>query len=467
MKQTKHITLLTYGSIFMILLLQGVWMVNAYRLLQEQNYSQLNNSFSVSANKELMLRKNAVIDSTTNEIVGIVSDDYEKGLFSGPELIYQEFLVKNNHRINIQTIDSIFHSEIAKQNLHGKFIINRLIPETGEVLETTDPKGEGMLQGAMESEVITIRMDGTEGVQVLLLSPHRTIFRQMIIALILSLLLIFFVAYALSFLLRSFTKERQLRQLQNDFSHALTHNMASPLQTIYQVNSMMKNDGVAGDTIKRNKYIDLAQQQIIDLQALTDRILTVARAEQSPLTPTLISTDVTQIINLLVEKFSVQAKKEALFSTHCEPVNIRFNLDETMFYNAISNLIDNSIKYSQESVEIIIDCQLKENGLHVAIKDNGYGISSADQHSIFNKFERGGAVKRKEATGFGMGLSYVKSVMEAHQGMVNLYSNKEEGTLFELFFPFSKVNNSNRYTPINTSFKNINQRGKGLKWEKE
>lgn len=443
MKQAKYITLLTYSAIFMIVILQGIWMVNAYRLTQVQVHNQLNISFSTSTNKELMLRKNTTIDSTTNEIVGIVSDDYEKGLFSGPELVYQEFLIKKNNRINIQTVDTIFQSEITKQKLHGKFIINRLNPETGEVFETTDPNGEGRLKGAMESEVIPIRMDGSEGVQVLLLSPYRTVLRQMIFALTLSLLLILFVAYALFFLLRSLNKERHLRQLQNDFSHALTHNMASPLQTIYQVNSMMKNDGVAGDTIKRNKYIDLAQQQIIDLQALTDRILTVARAEQSPLTPTLTSTDVTQIINLLVEKFSVQAKKEVRFSTYFNPNNILFDLDETMFYNAISNLIDNSIKYSGESVEIIIDCQLKENGFHVAIKDNGYGISTADQHTIFNKFERGGAVKRKEATGFGMGLSYVKSVMEAHQGTVNLYSNKEEGTLFELFFPFSKVNNSN------------------------
>ena len=441
MKQTKHITLLTYGAILMVVLLQGIWMTNAYQLTQKQLQIQFNEIFNLSVNRELIIR--AETDFTTNEDIGTVEQDYETGSFGTPQLLLQDFFAKKDNSISLHAVDTIFHSEIVKHNLFGKFIINRLNPKTGEVLETTDPNGEGKLQGAMASEIIPIRMDGSEGVQVLLKSPYSTIFRQMIIALILSLLLILFVGYALFYLLRSFTKERHLRQLQNDFSHALTHNMASPLQTIYQVNSMMKNDGVAADTIKRNRYIDLAQQQIIDLQALTDRILTVARAEQSPLTPTITLTDVTQIINLLVEKFSVQAKKEVLFSTHCEPVNIRFNLDETMFYNAISNLIDNSIKYSGESVEIGIDCRLKENGLHIAIKDNGYGISSADQHSIFNKFERGGAVKRKEATGFGMGLSYVKSVMEAHQGTVNLYSNKEEGTLFELFFPFSKVNNSN------------------------
>jgi two-component system phosphate regulon sensor histidine kinase PhoR len=107
-----------------------------------------------------------------------------------------------------------------------------------------------------------------------------------------------------------------------------------------------------------------------------------------------------------------------------------------MLYNAVSNLIDNAIKYSGEYVEIEIICQLKENGLHIRVKDNGYGISSADQHTIFRKFERGTAVKRKEATGFGLGLSFVKSVTEAHHGTVNLFSKVGEGTLFELFFPY-------------------------------
>jgi len=445
MKSVQQIRTLTYAAIAVILLLQGIWVTNAYKLIEKQVQAQANETFITCVNKELMLRKNSVIDSTTNEIVGVVNDDFEKGIFSGPELIYQEFLIQKNKRIGINSIDSIFHSETVQQNFKGKFVINRLNPKTGEVLETTDPKREGRLRGAMKSEIIPIRMDGSEGVQVLLLSPFRSVFRQMLFVLFLSLLLILFVGYALFYLLRSFRNERKLRQLQADFSHALTHNMASPLQTIYQVNSLMKNESVLTDNEKRNKYIDLAQQQIMNLQALTDRILTIARAEQSPLIPNIQPTNVTEIIYQLVEKFSVQVKKEVHFTTHFEPENILFNIDETMLNNAVSNLIDNAIKYSEEAVEIGIECRLKENGLHIAVKDNGYGISSADQQTIFRKFERGKAVYRQEATGFGLGLSYVKSVVEAHLGTVNLFSKTGEGTLFELFFPYQtgKQNKSN------------------------
>lgn len=437
MKSGKRIRILTYVAMTMILLLQGIWIANAYQLTQKQLYSEINRILNISLNRELIIREKFIIESMANEVIGISTNDYNQGVIGSTELLMQDFFARKKHFISLHRVDTIFNSEISRQNLHGKFIINRINPGTGEVLETTDPKRTGVLKGALTSEIIPIRIDGSEGVQVLLLSPYRAIFRQMLFALILSLLLILFVGYTLFFVMRSFNKERHLRQLQADFSNALIHNMASPLQTIYQVNALMKNDQFVADTEKRNKSIELARQQIVNLQALTDRILTVARAEQSPLSPEIKPTDVTQIILQLIEKFSVQVKKEVHFSTFFQPDHILFDADESMLYNAISNLIDNAIKYSGESVEIEIDCQLKDNGLHIGIKDNGYGISSADQRTIFEKFERGIAVKRKEATGFGLGLSYVKSVAEAHHGTVNLFSKKGEGTLFELFFPFN------------------------------
>lgn len=443
MKSLKQIHLLTYFAIGVTILLQGVWINNAYRLTQKQLQAQINDIFSLSVNRELIIR--AETDFTTNEDIGTVEQDYETGSFGSPQLLLQDFFAKKNHLISLHTLDTIFHSEITLQKLQREFIINRLNPKTGEVLETTNPKREGRLRGALESEIIPIRMDGSEGVQVLLISPYRTVFRQMLLVLFLSLLLILFVGYALFYLFRSFRNERKLRQLQTDFSHALTHNMATPLQTIYQVNAMMKNDHLVVDSEKRNKYVELAQQQILNLQALTDRILTVARAEQSSLSTDLKPVDVTHLIRDLIEKFSVQVKKKVHFTTYFTPDHIVFDADVTLLHNAISNLIDNAIKYSGESVEIEIICQLKENGLYISVKDNGYGISTADQHIIFRKFERGKAVGRKEATGFGLGLSYVKSVAEAHLGTVNLFSKVGEGTLFELFFPYQtgKQNKSN------------------------
>src|SRR5690606_29569633 len=99
----------------------------------------------------------------------------------------------------------------------------------------------------------------------------------------------------------------------------------------------------------------------------------------------------------------------------------------TMLTNAVSNLIDNAIKYSGNSVNINIRCEQKDKDVFIYIKDNGYGMSEKDQVKVFTMFERGKAVTRKEAKGFGLGLSYVKRVVEAHGGTVNLFSKEGEG----------------------------------------
>ena len=423
-----------------IILLQGIWIANVYQLMQKQLYATVNELLNVSLNKELAIRIKIIqeknIESQQTEIIS--ESDFEVGELISSELSFQDYLIKEKRFISLQKIDSVFHSETAKQNIHGKFIINRINPQTGEILETTDSLRKGKLQGALVSEVIPTRIDGSEGVQVLLLSPYRTIFLKMMYILALSVLLVLFVGYAIFFLLRSFIHEKKLRQFQTDFSHALTHDMASPLQTIAQVNAMMKNEKFVANADKRLKYIDIAQQQIVNLQALIDRILTLARFEQSRLVPEIGNVEITSIVRQLVEKFSVQTKKDVHFTTQFMPETVIFRADATMLYNAVSNLIDNSIKYSGESVKIDIDCHVKKNGLHIGVEDNGYGISEKNKAVIFAKFERGDAVTRKEAKGFGLGLAYVKSVAEVHGGTVNLFSKEGKGCNFELFIPFEK-----------------------------
>lgn len=436
MMKTKYIKLLTLSAIVVVVLLQVIWTVNVYQLLQRQLSIQINDIITASINKDLMNRKNIAIDSTTNEIVGIIEDDYEKGVFGGPELVLQEFMIKKNVLLSLYSLDTIFRSEAVKQNIHGAFVVNRINPQTGKILETTDPLRRGTLHGAMASEVIPIRVDGSEGVQVLLVSPYRAVFSQMIFVLVLSLLLVLFVGYVFFFLLQSFVKEKQLRQFQTDFSHALIHNMATPLGTIAQINNLMANDKFAADSGKRNRSVDIAQQQILNLQALTDRILTVARSEQSHLVPKFTPVNITGEVRNMVNAYSLQSKKSVNFSTRFHPQEITFTADKTMLVNAMDNLIDNAVKYSGDAVEIEIECKLLEDGLLISIKDNGYGISDKDKRVIFAKFERGEAVTRGEAKGFGLGLAYVKSVAEAHGGTVNLYSKKGEGTKFELFIPF-------------------------------
>ena len=435
MKNIRHIKIFTLIGLLLLIALQTIWVYNAYGLVSKQLSLELNRILSISINRELIIRERLVVNSLTNEVIGASLNSYDKGTVGSTEILLQEFFANKGYPIALHVMDTIFHSEINKHKINDDFIINRINPQTGEILETTDSNKAGKLRGAMASEIIPIRMDGSEGVQVLLTSPYRSIFRKMILILVLSAIILLFVTYIFFFLVKSFLKERRIRRLQTDFSHALIHDMATPLQTIFQINALMGNEKYITDSEKRSKGLEVAQQQIINLQALTDRILTVARAEQSRLVPETELVDVNDMIEELKQKFLHQAKKEVVFNTNYNPELISFIADRTMLVNAVSNLIDNSIKYSHQTVHIDIECQLLANGLYIKVKDDGYGLSDKEQRIIFAKFERGPAVKRQEAKGFGLGLAYIKSVAEAHHGTVNLHSKKGEGTMFELFLP--------------------------------
>ena len=209
MKKIRNIRILTFVAVSVLLLLQGIWIANVYRLLQKQLSVQINEVFIICANKELMIRMES--DTATDGVIGSIKSD-TTGVLESYELVFQEYLSKKLIFTSLSNLDSIFHSEIAKHHIHGTFIINRINPQTGEILETTDSLGKGKLQGAMASEIIPIRMDGSEGVQVLLVSPYHALFRQMMFILSLSLLLVLFIGYAFLFLLRSFITDCSRRR---------------------------------------------------------------------------------------------------------------------------------------------------------------------------------------------------------------------------------------------------------------
>lgn len=378
---------------------------------------------------------------------------FENDNDTDPKLMQQEFLIEKGFPLSLAALDTIFSNELTNNNfLPYTHFINRINIETGEILETTDtihsgilPNRQGFLSSAIKSRVIPIRADESEGVQALMYETDFNIVIGMIIAFaILFLPFFIFIIYSVFSLQRSFAKEKQFRQMQIDFSNTLIHDMRTPLGTIAQVNALMRNEKVLTDSNKRNQYLDISQQQVENLQALTDRILTIARSEESKLEPIRENLDIQIIINQLIDKFRVQATKEVHFTARFSPEKINFPADRTLLSNAVSNLIDNAIKYSGNSVEINIDCLLNEKGLCISIKDNGYGISKKNRKKIFAKFERGAAVTRQEAKGFGLGLAYVKSVAVAHGGTINLSGTEEgKGTTFDLFIPHKdKISNN-------------------------
>jgi two-component system phosphate regulon sensor histidine kinase PhoR len=141
----------------------------------------------------------------------------------------------------------------------------------------------------------------------------------------------------------------------------------------------------------------------------------------------------------------VESLTENYIANTCKPFHLSFDLKANTVYadneylaEVISNLIDNSIKYSKDSVDILIRSEALEGFTRISVLDNGLGISKKDQAIIFNKYERGAAIHRNKeggATGFGLGLNFVKQVVDAHDGKITVRSKEGEYTEFVILLP--------------------------------
>lgn len=440
MRKLKYIGVITLIAFSIILILQSVWVAESYQLTAKQLKKELDDAFKTSFIQELSLRlaipKEENKQPEGEEYIGELSDE-DGTLFFPTEIVLQDFLIKKELPISLADLDSIFNSEIQKNDIQGEFIINRIQAETGEILETTNPNQLDKSKNAIYSDIYYIRADLSEGVQVVLVSPFRTVFMQMGLMIVLTALLILFVGFWLYYQYRSLRKEYRLRQMQADFSHALTHDMATPLQTIRQVNSLLQSGRLDDQPEKKAKLLDASQQQTIRLQNLTNRILTLAKSEQSKLTANRTTVNLPEMIQTILDKYSAasSSQKTIQITNHFDLDDQPITADPHLLEDAMTNLIDNAIKYSGSEVRIDISCRLAKDQLIIAVQDNGYGISARNQADIFKKFERGAAITRKEAKGFGLGLTHVKAVAEAHGGTVNLFSVEGEGSTFEVIIP--------------------------------
>lgn len=427
-------------AIFLLLLSQTFWLYNTYIIHKEEIVDNLNITLKEAVGKELDARFlyseqkekdqseepkkvfRFVLDSSNIEATGIISQQ---------EVAMQHLMLFENIHFDLSALDSIYKSMLVQKGIQVEYAI--CYKDSTQTLANT---GKEALFGVSSIKIPIV--NGTE-VQAVFAITLPLVLKEMLGILVVSMLMLFLIVACLIYEMRVIFTQRRLAKLRDDFSHALIHDMKTPLGTIYMAVDQWGKGNLDGKPELRTKFCETAMAQVLGLQALVDKILTIARMEQNKLTLERRITDVPAMIHGLVDKFKVQAGKNVRFEVDIQMEDCSVVADPTYLQNAISNLIDNAIKYSGDSVDIWINCRTEKEQLFIEVADNGLGISAKDQQKIFEKFERGAAVWRKGAKGFGLGLNYVKRVMEAHEGTVSISSMEGEGSAFILYMPLKVV----------------------------
>lgn len=428
MIKTKYLKIITAISLTSILALQLMWLCNTYILIRNNISEEINQILYTGMEDEAITRLNKTPKGTN--IKGEVATD------SIPEITYlEEGLYNLGYYISIEDVDSIASTLLLEHKISSDFILNLINPKTGEVLQQSK-KGNFCLWNAIHSKEIPIRTDLSQTVQMILVNPHWSIFARMGILLLSTAVMVVFAFIGLFYQIKIIITERKIARLKEDFSYAMIHDMKTPISSAIMCTSRLHSGKLDDKPEIKNHYFTIVENELEHLLALSNKVLTLAKLEQHKLEMNKKEVPLSPMIEDLIEKFTIKTEKTIHFTTDLKTEKVY--ADEEFLKEAISNLIDNAIKYSKESVKINISSSSDANHDIINIYDNGIGIPQKDQKKIFEKFERASAIKQTRKggpSGFGLGLNYVYQVMEAHEGRVYINSIEGEFSEFSLLIP--------------------------------
>ncbi|MFN6091674.1 MAG: sensor histidine kinase, partial [Bacteroidota bacterium] len=242
------------------------------------------------------------------------------------------------------------------------------------------------------------------------------------------------------YVMRTVLTQKKLAEIKSDFINNMTHEFKTPIATISIANESLKNPKVYNSPEKLDYYTSVISDENKRMLRQVEVMLQMAQLEKGELK---LKHEL-----LKMEEVVEEAINSSLLSVENKNGKIKLNISEEIapitgdrnhLINVISNLIDNSIKYSNEAPQIVVSIINNLDNITIAVKDNGIGMTKEVQKRIFDTFYRATTGNLHDVKGFGLGLSYVRAIVEQHQGTISVESEINKGSTFTIQLPINKT----------------------------
>lgn len=250
---------------------------------------------------------------------------------------------------------------------------------------------------------------------------------------IISLFLIILTAGSLWYMWFIISRQKQLDGKKNDFINNLTHELRTPISILKSTNEALLQFGEASNAEKTSRYLQINSGVLNKLDEDIERLLNITRYELGARTVYIEQVNVPDLIRTIIEKFQLKENSNISFESRLESEIL--STDKYMIEAIITNLIDNALKYTDDSAKIVVKVSDLTGGWQLKVRDNGQGISKENLPLIFDKFYRVTSGDLHEVKGYGIGLSYVRQLVILLGGEINVKSQIGEGTTFIIKFP--------------------------------
>src|SRR5690606_15086093 len=248
---------------------------------------------------------------------------------------------------------------------------------------------------------------------------------------ILTLVLIAIVVLAYYSVFKQLIKQRQISEVKTDFINNMTHEFKTPIATINLALDALKNPIVSQNKEMSDRYLKIIKDENKRMHAQVENVLRISKLEKNDLDIKKERVKLHDIIHTAISHVElIVENKGGYIHTHLDAQKSSVLANESHFTNVIVNILDNAIKYSEDAPKIDVYTENVKDNIILKIQDQGIGMSKTVQKRIFEKFYREPTGNIHNVKGHGLGLSYVKRIVEDHQGEVYVESEKGKGSIF-------------------------------------
>ena len=417
----RYFKILAIAAAVALLPLQWVLLLKVYNSLEKNLYTTVDECFRNAVEQESLARFSKI--DTTGALVGI-----------------RDYLEMNGSAINLDSLRTAFAENLAEKDLQNlSFKVFETQNDTNFYHTAddflSDPVMEKTTFSSMVTHVVPVSSDLSRGVAAEITNPYSAILPSLKMLIIFSLLIALFVIWCLWKMIRTLGRVTFINNLRKDHTYAMIHDMKTPLSSIMIIAEDFKDNPAITSDPETAEQLKILDDECSHLNRICEKVINVAKVDNKKLKFVYEKIDLEEFFT------GVRARLEALYPTAKKEVVFFADLSQEKWLIAdrlylteiIDNLIDNSIKYSGQSVKISVRSVRKGKITEIRLKDNGSGLSQETSKRLFKKFERG--ENTVGISGHGIGLNYVYQLMKFFGGYVKIDSQIGLFTEVILGFP--------------------------------
>ncbi len=427
-----------------IITIQISWIKNMVLLRKEQIKHSVQES-TKSVGNDLVQHKGSVASGINKK--GFLADDFSIDMFK-PQTIGQRFDVEEIRKKLANAFlanglkDIEFEFGVGSFNNNGDNVFEKFSANFNTAIEDTANNffsnvGLEALSGTAGEnlsvkEILFVVVPNIKGLVIKSLRGR----------IITSIAFTIIILLAFYLTVRTMLRQKNLGKIKNDFINNMTHEFKTPIATISLAVDAMRNEKVINDREKLGYFSGIIKEENQRMNRQVETILKASQLEKQEVDLNLQPVHVHELIQDVVDNFLLQLEdKQGKVELQLNAQNDLVNADEVHFSNLVNNLVDNAVKYAKDNIPPVIKLTTQSNGKHFTMKieDNGIGMNRDTVKRIFERFYRAHTGNVHNVKGFGLGLSYVKTMVEAHDGDIKAESTLGKGSTFTLDLPLKKV----------------------------